>query len=105
MQLKDMRRVAAVLVPLMVFAFITAVSAADRSVGKVIDDGAINTKVKAKIMDDDRLNDSKIDVDTYNGHVTLTGNVGSRSDKERATKIARSVDGVRDVNNKLKVRG
>jgi len=102
---RPLRQAVLIMIPLIVFSFINVVGAADRSVGKVIDDGTITTKVKAKIIDNDRLNDSKIDVDTYNGHVTLTGSAGSRDDRERAAKLAKSVDGVRDVNNKLKVKG
>jgi hyperosmotically inducible protein len=77
---------------------------AGRSAGGVVDDAAITSKVKANLFRDDRLSGFAIDVDTFKGDVTLTGGVNSEADKQRATELARNVEGVRKVNNLLKLK-
>lgn len=75
-----------------------------RSAGTVIDDSTITTKVKTKLFDDDQLSGFSIDVETFQGEVTLIGGVDSERLKERAGKVAESVTGVKSVNNLLKVK-
>lgn len=77
---------------------------AGRTTGGVIDDGTISTKVKAKLFDDPTLSGFAIDVDTFEGDVTLSGAVDSYDDKARAGEIAGSVQGVKRVNNLLKIK-
>ncbi|RJR40985.1 MAG: BON domain-containing protein [Desulfobacteraceae bacterium] len=77
---------------------------AGRSAGGVVDDATITSKVKTKLFADDRLSGFAIDVDTFKGDVTLTGGVDSESDKRLATQLAKEVDGVRSVNNLLKLK-
>ena len=77
---------------------------AGRSAGEVVDDATITTKVKAKIFDDETLNGFAISVETFEGGVTLTGAVDTPAQKQRVTDIARSVKGVRKVNNLLKIK-
>jgi hyperosmotically inducible protein len=77
---------------------------AGRSAGGVVDDSTITTKVKAKLFGDESLSGFAIDVDTFKGEVTLTGGVKSEADKQRATQLAKEVDGVRNVNNFLKLK-
>ena len=43
-------------------------------------------------------------VDTYRGYVTLTGAVDNEQQKVRAGELARSVDGVKKVNNLLNLK-
>lgn len=76
-----------------------------RTAGDVVDDSIITTKVKALLFDEDLVRGLKISVKTYDGEVTLTGGVESVEQKQRAEEIARSVDGVREVNNLLKIEG
>jgi len=71
--------------------------------GKV-DDGAITAKVKAAIAADKDLSAIKIDVDTQNGVVTLSGPAPTATAKERASEIARKVNGVNSVNNQLTIK-
>ena len=47
----------------------------------------------------------KVDVDTTNGIVQLNGTVDTERTKQRATELARQVEGVRRVVNNLKVQG
>ena len=46
----------------------------------------------------------KIDVDTANGVVTLTGAVDTPQSLDRATQVAQAVDGVTSVDNRLNVK-
>lgn len=60
-------------------------------------DGALTTKIKAKMALDDRVKAAKIDVDTDGSVVTLSGRVGSESERARAVQLARETDGVTSV--------
>lgn len=74
------------------------------SAGDKIDDALITTKVKAAIAADKDLSAIKIDVDTQNGVVTLSGPAPTATAKERASEIARNVKGVSSVNNQLTIK-
>lgn len=71
---------------------------------QAIDDTAITTALKGKYVLDDELKAHDINVDTLNGVVTLTGAAPSAAAIERATTIAKTVDGVKDVQNQLTVK-
>jgi hyperosmotically inducible protein len=71
--------------------------------GAAIDDATITTRVKTAILNDSAVGGQKIDVDTSNRVVTLSGEVVTQADRDRAVKIARSVDGVADVKDSLQV--
>jgi len=71
---------------------------------QAIDDAAITTALKGKFVLDDELKAHDINVDTVNGVVTLTGAAPSQPAIERATTIAKTVDGVKDVQNQLTVK-
>ena len=71
---------------------------------QVVDDAAITTALKAKFVADADLKALDISVDTVGGVVTLTGMAPSATAKNRATEIARTVDGVSNVNNNLTVQ-
>lgn len=65
---------------------------------------AITSRVHDRLVKDSHLKDANVRVDTNRrGEVTLTGTVLSRADKDRATELARSVEGVKSVDNDLKV--
>jgi hyperosmotically inducible protein len=71
--------------------------------GGTIDDATITTRVKTAILNDSVVGGQKIDVDTSNRVVTLSGQVVAQADRDRAVKIARSVEGVADVKDTLQV--
>ena len=73
----------------------------DRSVGTKFNDASITTGVKTKFINDAQVDAININVDTYEGTVTLNGSVPSRSIEKRAVQIARSVKGVKGVVSKL----
>jgi hyperosmotically inducible protein len=76
----------------------------DRSVGTVMDDAGITTAVKAKLLADPVVGGLKIDVDTRNGVVYLTGDqMKSQAEIDQAIMLAKMVEGVKSVENKLVV--
>ncbi|RMF87101.1 MAG: BON domain-containing protein [Nitrospinota bacterium] len=76
-----------------------------KSTGEIIDDAVITTKVKVLLIEDKVVKARSIDVDTRKGIVSLNGAVETQAEKERAEAIARSVKGVKGVENHLKVVG
>lgn len=72
--------------------------------GEYITDAAITTKVKATILSSDALNVLEINVETQNGVVQLRGFVADEEDIDTAEKIVSGIDGVKDVENDLKVK-
>lgn len=78
-----------------------ATASADSSTaGQAIDDATITAKVKAALASEAQVNGTDISVTTNQGQVTLTGAVPQPQIK-RAEQIARSIEGVREVDNKL----
>jgi hyperosmotically inducible protein len=75
----------------------------DRGVGTVVGDAAITSAVKTKFLADRTVSGLKIDVDTKDGVVTLTGNVSSRTEADHAVMMARNTEGVMKVIDNLKV--
>jgi len=71
--------------------------------GEQMDDGAIATAVKAKLTGDRFSNILNIEVNVTNGIVTLAGEVPNAEVKASAEAEARSVSGVKGVNNNLQV--
>lgn len=81
-----------------------AVAATDeRSVGEQIDDANLTARVKAALIDTPEVPARKIDVDSQNGEVILTGVVDTREQKEKAVAVARKVEGARKVIDNLQV--
>ena len=72
------------------------------SAAQTVDDATIMTKVKAKLLADSVVGGLKIDVDTRGGVVTLSGdNMKSQAEIDQAIRLAREVEGVRDVKSNL----
>lgn len=75
--------------------------------GTAIADGAadiaITAKVKTALAGDSELSALSISVDTMNKVVTLTGPAPTQDASDRATSLARAVEGVSEVKNQLTV--
>jgi len=69
-----------------------------------VDDATITAKVNASLAADKDLSAIRIDVDTQNGVVTLSGPAPTATARERAGEIARAVKGVNSVNNQLTIK-
>lgn len=66
-------------------------------------DAAITAEVNASIAKDAALSVMKIDVDTAEGKVTLTGTAPDAAARTHATELAQAVEGVKTVDNQLVV--
>jgi hyperosmotically inducible periplasmic protein len=67
-------------------------------------DVMITAAVQTKLTHDDRLATiPPIHVDTKRGVVSLHGAMPTESDRDRATRLAREVEGVTTVNNDLEI--
>jgi hyperosmotically inducible protein len=67
-------------------------------------DAALTLKVSAALMADTSLKIMKVDVDTKDGLVTLTGAAPDADVREQATALVKAIDGVKDVDNQLRVQ-
>jgi hyperosmotically inducible periplasmic protein len=74
----------------------------DTATGNV-DDAWITTKVKSTLAQDSATPAKDIHVNTKSGVVVLTGSVQSKDQKKKAESDARTIKGVKDVENQLVV--
>lgn len=79
-------------------------SRAAENAGQFVDDVAITTTVKARLVADETTKARDIKVETRNGVVQLSGQVDTSRELRKAESIARSVDGVQFVKNELKLK-
>ena len=73
------------------------------STGQFFDEATTTAKVKKAIYSEPTLKVMDISVSTEGGVVELTGTVKSRAERARAAQVAAKVEGVKKVNNQLKV--
>lgn len=66
-------------------------------------DASTTAAVKTKLLGDTKVGGLKIDVDTKDNVVTLTGTVNSAEEKAEALRLARTTTGVKRVIDKLTV--
>lgn len=100
--MRTVRPLAAALVAAAVVVVATGCST-NQSLGVQLDDAAITTKVKAKLAGDPEINPFKIDVDTNEGVVRLSGTVEKPEVRSEAARIARSTHGVVRVINDIRL--
>ena len=81
-----------------------AVMRGQETAGAFVDDTAITTAVKAKMVEDKTVAASSISVETLNGTVQLSGFAKSAAEKMQAENIARGVKNVKSVRNDIAVR-
>lgn len=70
----------------------------------VFADPTVTSAVKTKLLADPMVGGMRIDVDTAQGVVTLSGEVKTAAERDQAIRLARETDGVKSVNDKLTVR-
>lgn len=68
-------------------------------------DEGITTRIQAMFFTDDRVRARHIDVNTVDQVVTLQGAVQSDEERQHALAVARGVEGVRGVEDRLQVEG
>lgn len=67
-------------------------------------DGLISDHVRLRLSADPDVKGGALDADCKDGVVTLTGTVDTMRQKEKATKLAKKVKGVKQVVNNLVVK-
>jgi len=72
--------------------------------GNSLDDAWIHTKIKAKLIDNPDTPARNINIDVIDQVVTLHGAVGTATAKDEAERTAKQTEGVKRVNNLLKVQ-
>ena len=92
-----------VAVPLLVVALALASSGCGKTVGDTIDDATITTRVKTSLLNDPDVAGLSIDVDTFQGVVTLSGRVKTPVEQDKAARLARNTPGVISVKNALQI--
>jgi hyperosmotically inducible protein len=74
------------------------------SLGEVVDDSVITTKVKAAFVEDKTVSALNINVETFKGTVQLSGFANNLTEVSRAVELARSVKGVKAVKNDIRLK-
>jgi len=81
-----------------------APTATRESTGEYLDDSAITTKIKTKLLGDPTVSGFAVSVETFRGRVVLSGFVNSQAQVDRAVALAREVPGVREVQSALVIK-
>ena len=72
--------------------------------GEFVGDAAITAQIKTALLADPGVKGLRVDVDTHDGVVTLSGTLDSPAHVAQAVAIARGTYGVKSVENRLAVR-
>jgi osmotically-inducible protein OsmY len=78
-------------------------AAGQRDFGSWVDDATTTAVVKSKLIGNEHTKGGKIDVDTQDDVVTLSGRVSSQTESDLAEQLARNTGDVKDVRNNLVV--
>lgn len=79
----------------------SSMSEAASNASDAVKDAAITATLKTKLATEPRLSALRINVDTEAGKVSLSGDAPDAAARDLATSLARDVDGVVAVDNKL----
>ncbi|MGH8684530.1 MAG: BON domain-containing protein [Nitrosospira sp.] len=82
----------------------TTLKTTSTTVGEKIDDGIITTKVKAALLAEESIKSFDISAVTRDGEVQLSGFVANQTQIDRATEVARGVEGVKKVINEMSIK-
>ena len=75
------------------------------SVGTVIDDSVLTTRVKSALLADPDVKSFDIKTESRKGEVQLSGYVDNQTQIDRAVAVVRAVEGVAGVDNKIALKG
>ncbi|MCB1627246.1 MAG: BON domain-containing protein [Xanthomonadales bacterium] len=75
----------------------------DRSFSTAVADATLTAQIKSKLLWNENTDGLDINVDTYEGKVTLRGMADTDASRELAGRLAANTDGVRSVDNELSV--
>jgi osmotically-inducible protein OsmY len=64
-------------------------------------DASIKQEIRRQLVQDDRLDDSAIEIEVRDGEVTISGRVRHYADMQRVEQLACATEGVKLVRNRL----
>ena len=76
----------------------------NRSTGEYIDDKSVSMRVKSALNDNPEYKFDDVNVTTFRGTVQLSGFVNTSAQKSKAALIAKTVQGVHEVENNISVK-
>ena len=82
-----------------------SVPGATTTMGTEIDDTVVTASVKSALLGDADIKSFDFQVETRKGEVQLSGFALNQSQIDRAIELTRAVKGVKDVQNKLSLKG
>jgi hyperosmotically inducible periplasmic protein len=80
-----------------------AVTRGHETAGEYVDDATITTRVKTRFAKDPDVSAMRIKVNTDKGVVQLSGTAKSDVERQKAIDLARSVPGVKDVQDSISI--
>ncbi len=75
------------------------------TLGTEIDDSVVTGRVKSALLADPDVKGFDFKVETRKGEVQMSGFVDSQTQIDRAIEVARGVEGVKSIDNKVSVKG
>jgi hyperosmotically inducible protein len=82
----------------------TSGPAAKTTIGTEVDDSVVSTKVRTALMSNEDIKSLDIKVTTRKGEVMLSGFADNQAQIDRSVAVAKSVEGVTSVDNKLSLK-
>ena len=79
-------------------------TATRQSTGEYIDDTAVTARVKGRLVADETVKALDVQVETFRGVVQLSGFVDNDTQRNRAEQIARTTNGVTEVQNNIQLK-
>jgi hyperosmotically inducible protein len=77
---------------------------ADKTAGQYVDDSALQTEVKAKLVGDDFMGGMGINTEIRKGVVQLGGWIDNAENGTKAAAVVAGIEGVKEVDNQLHVK-
>jgi osmotically-inducible protein OsmY len=74
------------------------------STGEYVDDSVLSSKVKTALHADEDVSGFQVTVETFKSVVQLSGFVDTPAQAQKAEQIARKVQGVQEVRNRITVK-
>ena len=91
------------LIPTFVLVVTLSVACGGKAIRPATDDSGISTRVRTALLNDTQVAANGINVTASNGVVTLSGQVRTPAERDRAVAVARQTVGVSDVRSELAV--
>jgi osmotically-inducible protein OsmY len=103
--LRQIELIGGLLLLLLLFTACSATAERQSETDRVVDDATIQAKVKTQLLDDPRIDAGSIELEVRRGIVTLLGWAESENQRKAIEDLAWQVDGVKQVENRLQLRG